>query len=75
MPDIKLALLGFGNVGRALARLLLIKRDELRRRYQINWQVVGIATLRHVQEKQYVSKERGDLDIVACKTGSGSACV
>lgn len=47
MPDIKLALLGFGNVGRALARLLLIKRDELRRRYQINWQVVGIATLRH----------------------------
>ena len=47
MPDIKLALLGFGNVGRAFARLLLIKRDELRRRYQINWQVVGIATLRH----------------------------
>jgi excinuclease ABC subunit C len=34
-----------------------------------------IASLRHVQEKQYVSKERGDLDIVACKTGSGSACV
>ena len=47
MHDIKLALLGFGNVGRALARLLLIKRDELRRRYQINWQAVGIATLRH----------------------------
>ncbi len=47
MPDTKLALLGFGNVGRALARLLLTKRDELRQRYQINWQVVGIATLRH----------------------------
>lgn len=47
MPNTKLALLGFGNVGRALARLLLIKRDELRRRYQINWHVVGIATLHH----------------------------
>ena len=47
MPDSKLAFLGFGNVGRALARLLLIKRDELRRRYQMNWQVVGIATRRH----------------------------
>ena len=47
MPDIRLALLGFGNVGRALARLLLVKRDELRRRYQLNWQVVGIATLHH----------------------------
>lgn len=34
-----------------------------------------IASLRHVQEKQYVSKERGDLDILACRTGSGSACV
>ena len=34
-----------------------------------------IASLRHVQEKQYISKERGDLDILACQTGSGSACV
>jgi excinuclease ABC subunit C len=34
-----------------------------------------IASLRHVQEKQYISKEHGDLDIVACKTGSGAACV
>ncbi len=34
-----------------------------------------ITSLRHVQERQYVSTERGDLDILACKTGSGSACV
>ena len=34
-----------------------------------------IASLRHVQEKQYVSRERGDLDIVACLAGGGSACV
>ncbi len=34
-----------------------------------------IATLRKVQEKQYVSGERGDLDIVAVATGGGQACV
>jgi excinuclease ABC subunit C len=34
-----------------------------------------IASLRRVQEKQYISKERGDLDIVACLAGNGSACV
>jgi homoserine dehydrogenase len=47
MKKIKLAFLGFGNVGRALARLLLAKRDALRERYQIEWSVVGIATQRH----------------------------
>jgi excinuclease ABC subunit C len=34
-----------------------------------------IATLRRVQEKQYVSNERGDLDILACATNGGNACV
>lgn len=34
-----------------------------------------IASLRHVQEKQYVSTGRGNLDIVACVAGNGSACV
>ena len=34
-----------------------------------------IATLRRVQEKQYVSNERGDLDILASATNSGNACV
>jgi excinuclease ABC subunit C len=34
-----------------------------------------IATLRKVQEKQYVSGERGDLDIVAVATAGGQACV
>jgi len=42
-----LALLGFGNVGRAFARLLLAKRDELHRRYGLTFRVVGIATGRH----------------------------
>jgi excinuclease ABC subunit C len=34
-----------------------------------------IASLHHVQEKQYISREQGDLDILACTTGKGSACV
>ncbi len=45
--DTKLALLGFGNVGQALARLLILKKEELSRRYTITYRVVGIATGRH----------------------------
>jgi homoserine dehydrogenase len=42
-----LALLGFGNVGRAFTRLLLEKRTELLQRYDITCDVTGIATSRH----------------------------
>ncbi len=34
-----------------------------------------IATLRRIQEKQYVSGESGDLDIVAIQVAAGLACV
>ncbi|MCS5565688.1 MAG: excinuclease ABC subunit UvrC, partial [Methylococcales bacterium] len=34
-----------------------------------------IRTLRHVLEKQYVHGERGDLDIIACSSRAGMACV
>lgn len=47
MHHYNLALLGFGNVGRALARLLLRKKDELRERYGVAFSVTGIATGRH----------------------------
>jgi len=40
----KLALLGFGNVGRSLGELLLRKQDELNETYDITFSVVGIAT-------------------------------
>lgn len=43
----KLCFLGFGNVGRAFAQLLLRKRTELLREYDITFSVVGIATARH----------------------------
>jgi homoserine dehydrogenase len=47
MPHYRLALLGFGNVGRAFARLLLRKETELESEYGINFIVTGIATGRH----------------------------
>ncbi|MGD8430783.1 MAG: excinuclease ABC subunit UvrC, partial [Ectothiorhodospiraceae bacterium] len=34
-----------------------------------------IATLRRIQERQYVTGERGDLDVVACVVQGGLACV
>jgi len=47
MTHTKLAFLGFGNVGKALAALLLHKRTELSERYQLTFSVTGIATGRH----------------------------
>ncbi len=44
MPHYKLTFLGFGNVGQALARLLLRKRTELEAGFGITYSVVGIAT-------------------------------
>jgi homoserine dehydrogenase len=41
-----LALLGFGNVGRALVSLLERKRADLREQYSIEWRLTGVATRR-----------------------------
>lgn len=43
----KLSLIGFGNVARALARLLLRKRDLLKSQYDITFAFTGISTGRH----------------------------
>ena len=47
MSHHRLALLGFGNVGRAFARLLKRKEMELRQEYGISFSITGIATGRH----------------------------
>lgn len=47
MSHYKLSLLGFGNVGQALARLLLRKQDQLISNYGLTFTVTGIATGRH----------------------------
>ena len=46
MKKYRLAFLGFGNVGRALARLLISKSAELRDNYEIEWEITGVATRR-----------------------------
>ena len=47
MSQVSIALVGFGNVGRALARLLIRKQASLENEYGITFKVVGIATGRH----------------------------
>lgn len=43
-PRLRLALVGFGSVNRALARMLLEKREQLEREARFRWCVTGIAT-------------------------------
>ncbi|MBN1314204.1 MAG: homoserine dehydrogenase [Anaerolineales bacterium] len=47
MKIYKLVLMGFGNAGQALARLLLEKRSELQDRYSIRFMVTAVATGTH----------------------------
>lgn len=46
MKRYRLGFIGFGNVGRALARLLVSKSSELRDNYDIEWEITGVATRR-----------------------------
>ena len=46
MKQYNLCFLGFGNVGRALARLLTVKARELRELYGIEFRVTGVASRR-----------------------------
>ena len=47
MKEVRLALVGFGNVGKALVQLLDAKREILNREFGFNPKVIGIATGRH----------------------------
>lgn len=47
MSHYRLSFIGFGNVARALVRLLERKRDVLREKHGITYSVTGIATGRH----------------------------
>jgi len=46
MKQYNLCFLGFGNVGRALARLFVAKSAELRDQYRIEFRVTGVASRR-----------------------------
>lgn len=47
MQQISIVLIGFGNIGKAFARLILRKKEQLAVYQGIELQVTGIATLRH----------------------------
>lgn len=47
MKEYKVALVGFGNVGRSLVRLLEAKQEVLRSEFGFSTRVTGIATLLH----------------------------
>jgi homoserine dehydrogenase len=47
LKEYRIALVGFGNVGRALLRLLEIKQETLKKEFGFSTRVTGIATLRH----------------------------
>lgn len=46
MRPFNLCFIGFGNVGRALARLLVLKAYEMREQYGIEWRITGVASRR-----------------------------
>jgi homoserine dehydrogenase len=46
MKEYNLCFLGFGNVGRALARLLVAKSTELKDQYGIEFRITGVASRR-----------------------------
>jgi homoserine dehydrogenase len=45
--ELSIGLIGFGNVGRALAQLIDLKNQSLRSHYGLNISIMGIATKRH----------------------------
>jgi homoserine dehydrogenase len=47
MTQVSMAMVGFGNVGRALARLLIRKEKELESEFGLTYKVTGIATGHH----------------------------
>ena len=42
--NIKIAILGFGNVGKAFAKLLIEKQEEIFNKFKVNVDVVAIST-------------------------------
>ena len=78
-----LVLLGFGNVGQAMARLLLRKEAEIAERYDLALRVVGIATGGHgaaldqagldLEQALRIRQAEGDLSQLAGQPGPSDA--
>ncbi len=75
MVEHSLALVGFGNVGQAFARLLLRKKNELEKNFGLSFKVTGIATGRHgmaidpggidLQNALEIAQSGGNLDTLS----------
>lgn len=75
MTHYRFAMIGFGNVGQALARLLIRKRNQLQSEYGLTFTVTGISTGRHgaaidpagldLERALAVAREGGLLDILS----------
>ncbi len=82
MKEFRLALIGFGNVGQALAKLLETKQEILRAEHGFSTRIVGIATLHHgmaidpagidVTAALQISKSGGDLGQLSTQPYPGS---
>jgi homoserine dehydrogenase len=71
MKRYRLAFLGFGNVGRALSKLLVAKSTELRERYEIEWEITGVATRRMGWRASGEAIDVGTVDQVPDHNGLG----
>lgn len=69
MKRYRLCFLGFGNVGRALSRLLVAKATELRERYEIEWEITGVATRRMGWRASGEAIDVGNVDRIPNKHG------
>lgn len=69
MKHYRLCFLGFGNVGRTLTRLLVAKSPELRERYDIEWEITGVATRRMGWRASGEAIDVGAMDKVPDKSG------
>jgi len=68
MKEYKLAFLGFGNVGQALARLLLRKQEEIKDQYEVMFHTVAIATGSHGRA---INPQGIDLESALARVESG----
>jgi homoserine dehydrogenase len=68
MKQYNLCFLGFGNVGRALARLLVAKSAELREQYGVEFQVTGVASRRI----GWLAKQAQTAEAVGGQTSEGA---
>ncbi len=69
MRTVSVALVGFGNVGKAFVRLLARKQADIRQRYNLDIRITGIATRRH---GTVITPEGMDLQVLLDRIQRGS---